>query len=515
VRVVVVDDAASPRSGALVRLAKYVLGRETACEEGKTGPDGQVEFAEFPPGKPILSVQVGSHQRVATLDLVAGRVTEVTVVISSAGTSVEGTVRYRRGGPLADATVTLSSRAGWFGDYVRARTGLDGYYRLQGVAPNTYGVEVSALALGDRARAAGDVVVGSDAVRRDIEIGVISVSGVVRDSVTRQPIPGVAVTLQEPRCARCTTDTEGRYELLDISAGTGRLVLSKDGYELRFVDTGVFVTGEERKLDIDLHLAAVLNLYVADDRGLPVAGSLRLRIVDRDDPKGAVVSTYVTADASGHVVYRRLRPGSYELSLCQGKSMWSPVKFDIRPGDNVVHFWLGAEPEREAPTLRGTVRDAATGLPIPGASVRVRKCGAQTETDDRGAFEFLTLSGADQEVSVEKAGYGFAMARADHLVAGRTREVSIELKPGATLKVSVTTRDGLPMPKEVQLVFLRPRGEAGAAWGAAVELDEAHCASYHSVPPGRYRLYVTGGEGAARQDLDVGPDGAQIEVHLE
>ena len=55
--------------------------------------------------------------------------------------------------------------------------------------------------------------------------------------------------------------------------------------------------------------------------------------------------------------------------------------------------------------LEGTVTDAATALPLSGASVRVLGTGHEAVTDERGRYSFDAGSAGSHKVLIEKAGY--------------------------------------------------------------------------------------------------------------
>lgn len=512
-RVLVVVGKDVPCAGAAFGLTDYARGKHRI--QRRTGPDGRVEIRDLVPGRPQLSVLVGGLRRITTVVLTAGRVTETTVAIPRGSGVVEGIVRHRGAGPLSDAAISLIARNDDGSSYLHGESRAGGCYRIEAVPPATYAVEVSSPTAGGGARRGGEVVVtGGETVRCDIEIGSLGLHGVVRDAVTRRPLAGVLVRMQKPVSREYTTGEDGTYRLYDIRAGAGKLVLVKEGYELLFVELDPFDGGEPRARDILLHRAAVLDLHVTDEEGRPVRGALRLHLIDLDDPAAPSVSTGVVADAAGRAVYRKVRPGRYELSLRQGDARSRAQEFEVRAGTSTLHFRLSAQPE--IPMLVGTVRDAATRKPVPGVKIHAMSLQKGATTDERGEFRYLRLTTEEQILHVSKDGYGAKVVRTQKLEKGRTRNIAIELGPGATLELTVRNPQGGP-PTDRRIALLL--GLPGAKWtmklSAHLELDENGYVAYRCVPPGKYRLIVASREGSAKLDVDVPASGASVDVRLQ
>jgi Fe(3+) dicitrate transport protein len=107
--------------------------------------------------------------------------------------------------------------------------------------------------------------------------------------------------------------------------------------------------------------------------------------------------------------------------------------------------------------LRGIVREAATGAPVSGATVRVLGTPLQTTTDAQGAFRLPV--GAAGAVELEVTGIGYAAARRSvPAAAGETVEIALAAAP-------------LVMP-EIALVSERGRGLARVPGSAAVVTPE-------------------------------------------
>lgn len=510
-RVLVVTDEDAPCGGAAVALNDYARGKQRVRRT--TGPDGRVEIRDLAPGRPQLSVRVASLRRITTVELEAGRVTAATVRLPRGGGVVEGTVSHRGRGPLTDAGLTLIRRTGGRSDYVHGAATDGGRYRIEAVPPGTWTVEVGSGTLG-RARRAGKVVIaGSETVRFDIVVGELALHGVVRDAVTRRPIEGVLVRMQDPVSRECTTDSDGVYRFYDVTGGEGRLVLVKEEYELLFVDVGPLDGGEAQARDILLHRGAVLELTVTNEEGRAVRGALRLVIVDLDDPEAPAVTTGVVADAAGFAVYRKIRPGRYELAVRQGAVRSRAQEFDVRAGRNTLHFQLVAEPE--IPMLVGTVRDAATRRPVPGVKIHAMSLQKTVVTDERGEFRYLRLTSEEQDLRVSKDGYGFRRVRTERLEKGRTKNIEVELGPGATLELTVRNHEGEPpTDTRLALLFWVQAAPLSVKWSAVVDVDDEGYVAYRCVPPGKYRLMVVSREGSAKLDVDVPAEGTSVKVRL-
>ncbi len=520
-RVGVVDENEIPRHGARVWLSRYAQGGPRERIKRETGADGVVEILGVIPGKWQLSVMAGSLQRITKVELVGGRKTETTVVIPHAGALVEGVVRHAVRGPLAEVTVRLQGRDARFSDYLYATTNEAGRYRIEAVPPGTYRVEVEGKVLGYPARRCADLnVTGPGTIQHDLEVGIVSLGGVVRDAVTGRPIPAVTVRLQRPVYGQCSTDSEGVYRFYDVPAGKGRLVLSKDGYELLFADPGELNAGETRTVDITLKPAALLHLYVTDEQGRPFVGPLRLSMSNHKERSGSV-STGVTTDEEGHAVFRKISSGMYDLSVWRDGFRSPSKKMEIKPGENTAHFRLEAVPgkrkEQGPRVISGTVVDAATGRPIPGARVRVRPYLRQTAFSDAGGNYCLRgLQPGKYKFHVSRDGYGFHVIRDVEVVAGEERTLDITLQPAATLHLRVTDAQGRPVTGRIFL-GMSPAGKGeGTRVGTSVTADELGRATYRQIVPGPYELrFKVRERGECKVRVEILPGENTVEARLE
>ncbi|MHC4932983.1 MAG: MSCRAMM family protein, partial [Planctomycetota bacterium] len=278
-RVKVVDEGGVPWSGARIWASRY--GRDGLRDRTKreSAADGAVELLGLQPGKWQLLVGAGEMNRITKVELVGGRMTEATIEMSRTGGIMQGVVRHRRKGPLAEVTVRLSSHGAVYNDYLHARTDEGGGYRLSAIPPGTYSVYAEGEGIGYPPRRFEDLVVeAGETVVRDLAIGVVSLGGLVQDAATGRPLAGVEVNLQKPVYRMRNTDPDGRYSLFDLPSGDGVLVMSKEGYELYWVRDFKIVAGEQQTIDVSLQPAATIVFEVVDSEGRPVVGRLSLSI---------------------------------------------------------------------------------------------------------------------------------------------------------------------------------------------------------------------------------------------
>ncbi|QKG26818.1 MFS transporter [Actinomadura verrucosospora] len=134
----VVDEAGEPVAGA-VAVATDQRGEVVASAE--TGADGAFALADLAPGGYTLTVSAAGRRPAARPVRVEGGDPALVEIELPAGPALRGTVRGRGGEALGDAHVSLVDQAG--NVVATARTGPDGAYAFEGLAPEDYTVVAS------------------------------------------------------------------------------------------------------------------------------------------------------------------------------------------------------------------------------------------------------------------------------------------------------------------------------------------------------------------------------------
>jgi carboxypeptidase family protein len=153
-----------------------------------------------------------------------------------------------------------------------------------------------------------------------------SLAGVVRSSVTTQPVPNIEVRIRlsgDADWKTSTTDESGRYGFTNLVPGRYLIRLSGPDYYAEFEDV-ILPGGRETKLS--LFKRAILEGRVIDDLGQPVPGievcALRYAAMRQDRP--IMPAEYAITDSNG--VFRMSRtPARPSLTLGPGQFLLAVV----------------------------------------------------------------------------------------------------------------------------------------------------------------------------------------------
>lgn len=166
--------------------------------------------------------------------------------------------------------------------------------------------------------------------------------------------------------------------------------------------------------------------------------------------------------------------------------------------------------------LAGRVVDAATGVPIAGATIEVdgviEHDGARTgvvdgQADSQGEFDFRVRAG-DRSIRVQADGYATSIMA----VPAEAGEIEVALARGSTIAGELVLPDGMPATGRVGLaVSRREPWEPLGFWGIDELLSGGRKANvgtdggfrFDNVPAGSYRLWATSPRGAVDDQLLV------------
>lgn len=211
-----------------------------------TDPSGNYQLPNILPGAITVTASFAGYDTAtgAGTILAGGVVTfSPNLTLSSAGDPQTSTLRGRvtdavSGAPLADATITVTGAASGV-----TRSGTDGVYQLGGLSPGSVTVSV--------AHGGYDTVVGAGLLTGggtltfdarlqpsglgDVPVG--SIVGQVIDAITREPLPGVTVTVAGEFAATATTNSLGQFEIHNMPARSYTVSLALAGYFQRSLPT--------------------------------------------------------------------------------------------------------------------------------------------------------------------------------------------------------------------------------------------------------------------------------------
>ncbi|MEO8751073.1 MAG: carboxypeptidase regulatory-like domain-containing protein [Casimicrobiaceae bacterium] len=155
-------------------------------------------------------------------------------------------------------------------------------------------------------------------------------------------------------------------------------------------------------------------------------------------------SATVTTDGAGSFVVVGLAPGTYSLQVAKSGYTSGSVSANVAAGATTHVGSIALTPATTTATLKGTVRDGASGLPLEGALVAVAG-GPSATTDSVGAYQIAGLAPGAAQITVTKTGYQSINATAQ-FAAGAIYTFSPSLyAPGqtptdATLRGKVAAR---------------------------------------------------------------------------
>lgn len=411
--------------------------------------------------------------------------------------TVSGRVVDEEGAPVADAEVWVLDLP-WKPPDDGVRTAEDGSFRVTGLAPGTWRVEVAAPGWYQADREATIELLESLA---DLEVRMLRGAVIAGRILGFQPADaerlrvGVAPRRPGGPWIAGEIDGEGGYRIAGVPAGSWRVNVSLGQQGRLFANVPIDIAPGERQARLDVEIRGLLAL---DGRvtlgGEPVAdGWILLTHL------ASMLTAQAHTGAAGEFRVPELPAGRYGLVVTSLDPPLSHARELDVEADGEVTIELPAH------AVAGRVVEATTGAPLGGASVRLvpksaggAAKGAVPSAESDGGFRVPRVAPGDYVLHVERT--GFATVRRELTVdpeAGADA-VEVALSPALEAVLEVATTTGVP-PRHVEVVLLDPADaappsdERGIRGVAAGHLRPGERGRVHldGVPAGRWLALVS------------------------
>ncbi|MBK9375627.1 MAG: carboxypeptidase regulatory-like domain-containing protein [Holophagales bacterium] len=340
----------------------------------RTGADGRFELAGAPAGTISLRATAGdflagsTRSATGSVTIAEGqREAEAEVVFEGTG-ALAG--RVTRGGqPVAEARVFVGGGRG--SSSGSARTDESGSYRIEGITPGDYTVNVQG-APGSGGRTVSKELRIDGEASLDVDLPMARLFGVVVDGSTKQPLADARITaaLDGTPSARpgfATSDSNGRFFVDDVEPGAYKLTLRRSGYQEASDNASATEDGGDAGT-IEMTRGEGLEVRVRDGIYQIPLRSANVRV--KDGAGANVTSTWLSLDGDGKGEISSLRPGRYSLvvgsngyatQVLEGVVVpGAPLPVALTPGGSVEILPGEASRAKGSATLRN-----ALGQPHP------------------------------------------------------------------------------------------------------------------------------------------------------
>ncbi len=476
------DSARRPVVGAAVSSSGGPMSHDRT-PSATTDAEGRFVLERVSDGIVHLEVSAEGYPRRihGPLKIARGeRLRDVAITLEE-GATVAGLVLAPDGTAAGGARVRLTSTILEHALSTReATTGADGRFQIDGlsamqewsgyataggglaaeIAPFQPGpgvVDLGAIQLGEGASVSGRITdeAGTGIAGARVHLRATRGSvGRIQVTVHVAAVAGIA-----PESASVETGVDGSYRLEGVEPGEYSVqaeaagFATGDGNTLR-LDAGAQLAGQDLVLGRGLRIAG----SVADDRGRALPGvTVSLQRNVPHDALATLAST--TSDSAGSFSFEHQAPGDYRVSA--GREGYAgAAETSVAAGREDVRLELASQG-----ILSGTVRDLATGEPVPAFSVKLipRFEGGGPDFEiDAGAFissfgggmAFQDAEGRFEIPALNPGTYNITVRSAQHVpwrtsgvTIGSGESVSLDarLDRGGSIEGRVEDRDGKPI----------------------------------------------------------------------
>ncbi len=301
-------------SARLGDIRIYAAGKDY---EGNTitGSDGRFTLNDVPTGvlRVFAMTSFPSSRTTSKNVEVPEGAGEVPVEIVFEGSSRLAGRVTRGGRSVSELALTATSDPpGAVDNRATTRTDEDGQYALEGLADGNYQVQLSG---GYRRTFA----VSGD-TNGDIELPAVSISGVVTEAGSSDPIQGASVQAQSGSetnafaMKRAVTDSRGYYSIEDLDSAEFQVTARKEGYELKTQPASV----GSSSLELNFQLSRGAGLVVRAVDGLTGLPLRELRALAYTGNRTVAFSGGISLDSEGKGEISSLAPGAYALYFFSG-----------------------------------------------------------------------------------------------------------------------------------------------------------------------------------------------------
>ncbi|MCW3489275.1 carboxypeptidase regulatory-like domain-containing protein [Dethiobacter alkaliphilus] len=334
--------------------------------------------------------------------------------------SVGGTVADElTGDPLEGATVNVLD--GNFTQIATVQTDINGMYLVEGLAPGSYILVITATGYGEKN--AGVIIVFGIVKTVDAALDPLpgEINGQVLDS-DDNPLPSAVINIYDSAnilVAITLTGQDGRYSVPGLAAGKYQVRADADGFRQESATVTV-MSGVAVELNFILEIQpGVLEGAVTDLLLDPISGAV---ILVTDTNLSTVATT--VADNDGFYRLTGLAPGNYRVTAKAGDFQNRTIGATIVAGETtLLNFTL----EVLSGSIEGFVTDQLTGAPLASVTVQVFDGSgvpvASAVTDGGGEYAVTGLSPGFYNLK-------FALVNFQSLVTGAA------VDPGETTNIS-------------------------------------------------------------------------------
>ena len=372
-----------------------------------TDSSGNFTLSDIPAGVQKVNFSLSGYAATSATATVVVDVTaslgNVPMTSSYSTGTISGTITDSTGKPLSGVAITVTGA--WSGS---ATTGADGTYSFSYVTPGA--VTLSAAKTGFQTVTAPGIVYARTTLTFSTRMSTTAsqlttgtLVGRVVDSYWGVPIDhlpgekGVEVTLSGKAAVPVDANNGGYFSIPDLAPGTYQVIVGMSSFQtFRVVITPGGIT-DLGTIRLQMSIVMTLTGKITDaSTGAPIPGAevtfQGKDFTGRTDSSG----TYAIADipVPGEYTIKFTADGYVGKSFTAGASAWLQT-MDI-----------ALSPQVTKGSLAGIVIDAATSLPLPGATLSLISDPTLTvTTDNNGAFTLNAVPQGPQQITLALGGY--------------------------------------------------------------------------------------------------------------